>query len=60
MGQKIWRKHGESVVFSYVVVKSRAHRDRLNARVMKEMAAKEMPFDVKRMVCGGFKIVVGG
>jgi uncharacterized protein YbaA (DUF1428 family) len=55
-------KPGETVVFSYIVFKSRAHRDRVNARVMKEMekmgAPKEMPFDVKRMVYGGFKVVV--
>ena len=55
-------KPGEVVVFSYVVFKSRDHRDRVNAKVMKEMAetcgTKEMPFDVKRMVYGGFKILV--
>ena len=56
-------KPGETVVFSYVVFKSRAHRDRVNARVMKEMAKMggppDMPFDVKRMVYGGFKVLVG-
>ena len=56
-------KRGETVVFSYVVYKSRAHRDRVNAKVMKDMAAmgapKDMPFDVKRMVYGGFKVLVG-
>ena len=56
-------KPGETVVFSYVVFKSRAHRDSVNAKVMKEMEKlgdmpKEMPFDVKRMVYGGFKAVV--
>jgi uncharacterized protein YbaA (DUF1428 family) len=55
-------KPGETVVFSYIVFKSRAHRDRVNAKVMKEMEkmceAKDMPFDVKRMVYGGFKILV--
>ncbi len=54
---------GETAVFAYVVFKSRAHRDRVNARVMKEMTRvgppKEMPFDVKRMVYGGFKVAVG-
>lgn len=53
---------GETVVFSYIVFKSRAHRDRVNAKVMKEMESlvtpKEMPFDVKRMVYGGFKVLV--
>jgi uncharacterized protein YbaA (DUF1428 family) len=56
-------KPGETVVFSYIVFKSRAHRDRVNARVMKEMEkmgdmTKDMPFDVKRMVYGGFKVLV--
>lgn len=56
-------KPGESVVFSYIVFKSKAHRDSVNAKVMKEMEKacdmpKEMPFDVKRMVYGGFKAVV--
>jgi len=55
-------KPGETVVFSYIVFKSRAHRDRVNAKVMKEMEKmcepKDMPFDVKRMVYGGFKILV--
>ncbi|MGZ3597860.1 MAG: DUF1428 domain-containing protein, partial [Syntrophales bacterium] len=55
-------KPGETVVFSYIVFKSRTHRDRVNAKVMKEMEKmsepKEMPFDVKRMVYGGFKVLV--
>ncbi len=57
-------KPGETVVFSYIVFKSRAHRDRVNAKVMAAMASlgglKDMPFDVKRMVYGGFKVSVGG
>ena len=57
-------KPGETVVFSYIVFKSRAHRDRVNAKVMKEMEKmvemKEMPFDVKRMIYGGFKVLVDG
>ncbi len=44
---------GETVVFAYVVFKSRAHRDKVNARVMKEMekmdGPPDNPFDVKRM-----------
>ena len=56
-------KPGETVVFSYIVFKSRAHRDRVNARVMKDMEKAgmptDMPFDVKRMVYGGFKVSVG-
>lgn len=54
-------KPGETVVFSYIVFKSRAHRDRVNAKVMKEMekmGEMEMPFDIKRMVYGGFKVLV--
>ena len=57
-------KPGETVVFSYIVFKSRAHRDRVNAKVMKEIEQmgppKEMPFDMKRMVYGGFKTLVEG
>ena len=55
-------KPGETVVFAYIVYKSRAHRDSVNAKVMKEMnaigAPKDMPFDMKRMVYGGFKTLV--
>jgi len=57
-------KPGETVIFSWIVFKSRAHRDRVNAKVMKDprlakmMVPKAMPFDVKRMVYGGFKVVV--
>jgi uncharacterized protein YbaA (DUF1428 family) len=55
-------KPGETAIFSYIVFKSRAHRDRVNAKVMKEMNAtmdgKDMPFDMKRMVYGGFKTIV--
>src|SRR5688572_12260990 len=53
-------KKGETVVFSWVVYKSRAHRDRVNAKVMKDprlnamMDPKNSPFDYKRMVYGGF------
>lgn len=56
-------KPSETVVFSYIVYKSRAHRDRVNAKVMKderlhEGMPKEMPFDMKRMAYGGFKTLV--
>ncbi len=57
-------KPGETVVFSWIVFKSRAHRDRVNARVMKDsrmatmMEKDAMPFDMKRMVYGGFKVLV--
>jgi uncharacterized protein YbaA (DUF1428 family) len=55
-------KPGETVLFSWIVYKSRAHRDRVNAKVMKDprfaKMPKEMPFDVKRMLYGGFKTIV--
>ena len=55
-------KPGETVVFAYIVYKSRAHRDRVNTKVMKDMnamgAPPDMPFDMKRMVFGGFKTLV--
>ena len=55
-------KRGETVVFSWITYKSRAHRDRVNAKVMKDPRLvedmKSMPFDVKRMVYGGFKVLV--
>jgi uncharacterized protein YbaA (DUF1428 family) len=57
-------KPGETVVFSWIVYRSRAHRDRVNAKVMKDprlanmMDPKSMPFDMKRMVYGGFKSLV--
>ncbi len=57
-------KRGETVVFSYIVFKSRAHRDRVNAKVMKEIASAsdqsmDMPFDMKRMAYAGFRVIVG-
>jgi uncharacterized protein YbaA (DUF1428 family) len=57
-------KPGETVFFSWIVYRSRAHRDRVNARVMKDpriagmMGSKSMPFDPKRMSYGGFKVLV--
>ena len=55
-------KTGETVVFSWIVYKSRAHRDRVNAKVMKDkrlnLDPKAMPFDVKRMSYGGFTVLV--
>lgn len=57
-------KPGETVVFAWIMFKSRAHRDRVNAKVMKDprlanmMDPKSMPFDSKRMVYGGFKVLV--
>ena len=56
-------KRGETVFFSFIVYRSRAHRDRVNAKVMKDprlakMTPSSMPFDVKRIVYGGFKALV--
>jgi alkaline phosphatase len=58
-------KKGEIVVFSYIVYKSRAHRDQVNAKVMKDpfmndpkQKDKPMPFDMKRMAYAGFKVLV--
>ena len=57
-------KRGETVVFSWIMFKSRAHRDSVNARVMKDprlikmMKSKKVPFDSKRMTYGGFKVMV--
>ena len=57
-------KPGETVVFSFIVFKSRADRDRVNAKVMRDPRLMKMiekgpmPFDVKRMVYGGFKFLV--
>jgi len=62
--RSVKQKPSETVVFSYIVYKSRAHRDRVNAKVMadprlkKMMDPKAMPFDGKRMIYGGFKTVV--
>lgn len=55
-------KPGETVIFSWIVYKSKAHRDRVNAKVMKDprmnKAPEPMPFDMKRMAFGGFEMLV--
>lgn len=57
-------KAGETLVFSYIVFKSKAHRDKVNAKVMKDpriqgmMDPKDNPFDCKRMSYGGFQTIV--
>ena len=62
--QGVKLKKGEQVWFSWIVYKSRKDRDRVNAKAMKDprlahmMDPKAMPFDGKRMVFGGFKMVV--
>ncbi len=62
--RQIKTKPEETVVFSWITFKSRAHRDRVNGKVMKDprlagmMDPEAMPFDVKRMLYGGFKVIV--
>jgi uncharacterized protein YbaA (DUF1428 family) len=62
--QSVKLKSGETVLFSWIVFKSRAHRDRVNAkaiadpRLAKMMDDKSMPFDGRRMIYGGFKSLV--
>ncbi|HVS10823.1 MAG TPA: DUF1428 domain-containing protein [Planctomycetota bacterium] len=57
-------KPGETVAFSWIAFRSRAHRDQVNAKVMKDprlakmMDMKAIPFDAKRMLYGGFKVIV--
>jgi uncharacterized protein YbaA (DUF1428 family) len=56
-------KPGEVPVFSWIVYRSRAHRDRVIARVMKDPSMirtmkDPMPFDLKRMAYGGFRVIV--
>jgi len=57
-------KPGETVFFSYIVYKSKAHRDKVNAKIMKDprlaamMEGKSMPFNPKRMLYGGFRVLV--
>jgi uncharacterized protein YbaA (DUF1428 family) len=58
-------RRGETVMFSWIMYRSRAHRDRVNAAVMKDPRIEKMmedpkavPFDVKRMLYGGFKVIV--
>ncbi len=56
-------KPGETVVFAWIVYKSRAHRDTVNAKVMKDARMAKMmegthPFDYKRMAYGGFEVIV--
>jgi uncharacterized protein YbaA (DUF1428 family) len=57
-------KKGETVVFSWIIFKSRAHRDKVNAKVMSDPRIaevcdpKDSPFDAKRMLYGGFTIAV--
>ena len=61
--RRVQCRPGETVVFAWITYRSRAQRDRINARVMKDprfagMDPKSMPFDVKRMTYGGFRVLV--
>lgn len=62
--QSVKLKRGETVVFAWIVFKSRTHRDRVNAKVMKDprladmMDPESMPFDPERMIYGGFEAMV--
>jgi uncharacterized protein YbaA (DUF1428 family) len=64
--QSVKLKPGETVVFSWITYKSRTHRDRVNKKVMADprlkdmMDTKAMPFDAKRMIYGGFALLVQG
>jgi uncharacterized protein YbaA (DUF1428 family) len=58
-------KPNETAVFSWIVYRSRAHRDQVNAKVMKDerlakIDPKTMPFDMKKMSMGGFTVLVDG
>jgi uncharacterized protein YbaA (DUF1428 family) len=59
-------KPGETVVFSWILYKNRAHRDRVNKKVMADARIaeacdpKSMPFDMRRMAWGGFEVLVQG
>jgi uncharacterized protein YbaA (DUF1428 family) len=62
--QSVKLKKNETVIFSYIVYKSRAHRDSVMKKVMSDkrlanmMDPKKMPFDGKRMIWGGFKTAI--
>ena len=63
--QSVKLKPDEVVVFAWIRYKSRAQRDKINAKVMKDpgmqgMDPKNLPFDGKRMMFGGFKVFVTG
>jgi uncharacterized protein YbaA (DUF1428 family) len=61
--QSVKLKKGETVIFAWITYKSRAHRDKVNAKVMADerlkgmMSPADMPFDGKRMIYGGFKML---
>lgn len=55
-------KRNETVVFAWITYKSRAHRDSVNKKVMEDSRMQpdstEMPFDMQRMIYGGFEVIV--
>ena len=52
-------KKDETVIFAFIIYKSKAHRNQVNKKVMKEMDKDmKMPFDMKRFAVGGFKVLV--
>ena len=57
-------KPSETAFFSFIIYKSKAHRNAVNKKVMAEMSTlqmpKSMPFDLKRMAFGGFKTLIQG
>lgn len=61
--QSVDLKEDETVIFSWIVYQSRAHRDEVNDKVMKDpriagMSPETMPFDARRMIYGGFEMIV--
>ena len=60
----IGTKPGETVMFAFIIYKSKAHRNAVNAKVMKDPSMHnvppKMPFDMKRFLYGGFKAIVEG
>lgn len=62
--QQLKLQPGETVIFAWILYKSRAHRDRVNARAMNDprlaadMDPKKLPFDCERMIYGGFEMMV--
>lgn len=57
-------KPGETVMFAFIIYKSKAHRDAVNAKVMKDPGMAKMParmpFEMNRFLVGGFKVIVEG
>ena len=61
--RSVKQKPSETVIFAWITYKSRAERNRINKKVMADprlsgMDPKKMPFDAKRMIYGGFKVIV--